>query len=288
MQHCGVDFSDLDRLAAPLDRAALVKRTPCGDGTMVWRGWGNGPPLLLLHGGSGSWLHWLRNIDYLSRTRTVWAADLPGFGDSSAAPRPTDIQALARFVAEGARSLIGEARGATLAGFSFGAMVAAQAALLLEDVLAQLVVVGLGVADRPNQDVIQRMKPWRGLDGADMVEVQRHNLATLMIADPARIDDVAVQMQIRNVLASRLRAREMDGHRWLVDGVERGRVPISAILGDRDATLSRPAAHHVDWLAERRPGAITRIIPDAGHWLAYEAAQRFNPLLIELLPSAAD
>ena len=34
--------------------------TPCGDGHIVWRQWGEGRPVLMLHGGSGSWLHWLR------------------------------------------------------------------------------------------------------------------------------------------------------------------------------------------------------------------------------------
>jgi pimeloyl-ACP methyl ester carboxylesterase len=40
-------------------------------------------PLVLLHGGSGSWTHWLRNVEHLSQFRTVWALDIPGFGDSS-------------------------------------------------------------------------------------------------------------------------------------------------------------------------------------------------------------
>ena len=35
--------------------AAKAERleTPCGDGVMVWRVWGSGPPLVLLHGGYG-------------------------------------------------------------------------------------------------------------------------------------------------------------------------------------------------------------------------------------------
>src|SRR3546814_6277896 len=48
----------------------------CGDGQMVWRLWGEGPPLVLLHGGSGSWTHWFRNIPALARRYRVIAADL--------------------------------------------------------------------------------------------------------------------------------------------------------------------------------------------------------------------
>src|SRR3546814_1155899 len=55
---------------------AEVRTTPCGDGQMVWRLWGEGPPLVLLHGGSGSWTHWFRNIPALARRYRVIAADL--------------------------------------------------------------------------------------------------------------------------------------------------------------------------------------------------------------------
>ncbi len=34
---------------------------------MVWRVWGSGEPLVLFHGGSGSWTHWIRNIPELSQ-----------------------------------------------------------------------------------------------------------------------------------------------------------------------------------------------------------------------------
>src|SRR2546430_16249676 len=42
-------------------RTARKVRTPCGDDSMVWRVWGEGEPLVLFHGGSGSWAHWVRN-----------------------------------------------------------------------------------------------------------------------------------------------------------------------------------------------------------------------------------
>ncbi len=51
----------LDRL----ERTARRTETPCGDGTMVWRSWGEGPTLVLFHGGAGSWRHWAHNIDVL-------------------------------------------------------------------------------------------------------------------------------------------------------------------------------------------------------------------------------
>ena len=57
-----------------------VVQTPGGG--VCWRGFGAGPALVLVHGGHGSWLHWVRNIEALSRSFTVWVPDLPGYGDS--------------------------------------------------------------------------------------------------------------------------------------------------------------------------------------------------------------
>ncbi|MFZ4759001.1 MAG: alpha/beta fold hydrolase, partial [Burkholderiaceae bacterium] len=65
------DEGPLPALVAALDASARVERTPCGDGTMVWRRWGTGRPLVLLHGGAGSWNHWARNIGRLARDREV-------------------------------------------------------------------------------------------------------------------------------------------------------------------------------------------------------------------------
>jgi pimeloyl-ACP methyl ester carboxylesterase len=67
---------------ARLDAAATRMETPTGAGNMVWRSWGSGPVLVLLHGGSGSWRHWVRNIEYFARDRRVIAPDLPGLGES--------------------------------------------------------------------------------------------------------------------------------------------------------------------------------------------------------------
>ena len=69
---------------AALDRASTRRTTSSDAGTLVWRIWGSGPPLVLLHGGTGSWMHWVRNIEDLSselhadRSRTCPARANPG------------------------------------------------------------------------------------------------------------------------------------------------------------------------------------------------------------------
>jgi 2-hydroxy-6-oxonona-2,4-dienedioate hydrolase len=81
-------------------RAQATRReTPCGAGATVWHVWGDArpgqPPVVLFHGGSGSWTHWVRNIQPLvAAGRQVIAADLPGFGDSASPPSGGDADAL--------------------------------------------------------------------------------------------------------------------------------------------------------------------------------------------------
>ena len=80
--------ADPAAIVEALARTARKVRTPCGDGAMVWRVWGAGEPLVLFHGGSGSWTHWIRNIPELSRHFELWVADIPGLGDSAMPPKP--------------------------------------------------------------------------------------------------------------------------------------------------------------------------------------------------------
>ncbi|MGZ5341682.1 MAG: alpha/beta fold hydrolase [Solirubrobacterales bacterium] len=59
---------------------------------------GEGPPVMLLHGLSGSWQNWLENIPRLAKRHRVIALDLPGFGASPMPPWELSIPAYGRFL----------------------------------------------------------------------------------------------------------------------------------------------------------------------------------------------
>ena len=63
-------------IVADFECRARRFETPCGNGSLVWRTWGSGPPVLLAHGGHGAWSHWIRNIDALARELNKSAARL--------------------------------------------------------------------------------------------------------------------------------------------------------------------------------------------------------------------
>uniref|UniRef100_A0A494G9X9 AB hydrolase-1 domain-containing protein n=1 Tax=Solanum lycopersicum TaxID=4081 RepID=A0A494G9X9_SOLLC len=76
------DVRDAAAFVHDLAQQARVHITDAGGSRMVWRRFGAGPHVLLVHGGHGSWLHWVRNVAALSARHTVWVPDLPGFGAS--------------------------------------------------------------------------------------------------------------------------------------------------------------------------------------------------------------
>ncbi|MFN7341334.1 MAG: alpha/beta fold hydrolase [Opitutia bacterium] len=254
--------------------------TPCGDRALVWRAWGEGRPLVMLHGGSGSWRHWLRNIPAFTGQRMVICPDLPGLGDSDMPPPgagPADIAAILR---DGLRCVLGDTQY-DLVGFYFGALCAGHLAATDPDHCASLTIVGagaLGFQRSPTELV--KVRP---LEGAEREAANRHNLAALMFADASRIDEVALAMQDLHTRRARFKSRGWASTDSLKQASLRSRAPLGAIYGEQDA-IARPHVQlRLDLVHEMRPGARTELIQGAGHWVAYEAAEAFNAALARVL-----
>src|SRR4051812_13548319 len=107
---------------------------------MAWRRWGAGPALALVHGASGSWTHWVRNIPALAERFTVLAPDLPGFGDSDDLPEPHTAERLADAVTAGLERLVPAPAEIRLAAFSFGTIVTGLVAGRLGERVAAVVL----------------------------------------------------------------------------------------------------------------------------------------------------
>lgn len=270
----------LDRL----DASATRRETPCGDGTMVWRCWneGAGRPLVLLHGGSGSWLHWTRQIEPFAAQRAVLVPDLPGLGDSANPPGEHSPGNVAAVVTAGLRQLVPSTENVDLAGFSFGANIAGHVAALLAPRLRSVTILGAGSMGTPRNPV--PLMKVRDKEGEARVAAHRHNLGSMMIADTARIDDLALAIQERAFINSRLRSRPFATATMLSDALARAEgVPVNAIWGDRDHVAMPDITLRTDALRRARPDARIALVPGAGHWVAYEAADQVNALFREWL-----
>ena len=255
--------------------------TPCGDGHMIWHVWGEGPPLALLHGGYGSWTHWIRNVLPLSRSFAVAAPDLPGLGESAAPPEPHTAEGLAGIVVEGLDIVFRGQSRLHIAGFSFGGVLGGHVAAQLGDRVRTFTIVGsngLGLVRPPT--ALRRLP--EGASEAEALAIARHNLAALMIADRGKIDELAVYIQAQNAPRGRVKSRRFSRADTLARALPLIKARIDGIWGERDAT----AYPHLDDRARAlrivQPGARFEVIPGAGHWVQYEAADRFNPLLADI------
>ena len=274
-------------IVAAVAAAGRELRTPCGDGTMLWRSWGSGPRLVLLHGGHGAWSHWIRNVQALARRFTVIAADMPGYGDSAMAPEPYSAASIAEILVRGLAEIVPEGERFHVAGFSFGGVVGGHVAALAGARCASFTLVGsngLGLR-RPE---LEPMGSWRRVaDDAELAAVHRRNLAILMIADPAKIDDLAVHLQTTNTRRTFIKSRPISRTDTLRTALGAVTAQVNGIWGERDATAGEFLPDREALLRALQPRSRFRIIPGAGHWVAYEAADEFNATLSELLTTTA-
>jgi pimeloyl-ACP methyl ester carboxylesterase len=268
---------------ARVESASESHIQPCGDGRLVLRSWGSGAPVVLLHGGSGSWTHWVRNIAALvAAGRQVWIPDLPGFGDSDPPPGGQDADAMPAPLAAALTSLLGS-EPVDLVGFSFGGMVAGLLTEQFPERVRRLVLAGapaLGIA-LPER---LALKPWAHLpEGPEREAAHRENLKRLMLANEAAIDALAVSIQSTNLPRDRLRRRRLSRTDILLRALPRIGCPVAGIWGREDA-LYRGAQNLIaPALAQAPDFRGLSLIPGAGHWVQFEDAPAFDMALAQAL-----
>ena len=256
---------------------------------MVWHVWASEsaslrrPPLVLLHGGSGSWTHWLRNISALvAAGYRVYVPDLPGFGDSARPPAGHDADALPVPIEQGLQLLLGD-EACDLIGFSFGGMVAGLMTDQFAARVSRLVLVGApGLSIQPVLPV--KLHAWRHLSQTQEREaIHRANLLALMLHEPQSITPMALRLHIANVVRDRMRARSLSRTDILARALSRVTCPVFAIYGAEDVLYR-------DHLPALRTGLSAAadfrgltLIPSAGHWVQFERPADFNQKLLGLL-----
>ena len=258
-------------------------RTPCGDGTMVWRAWGQGDPLILLHGGFGSWNHWVRNIEFLARHYRVIAADMPGQGDSDDPAQPYDADSLAAIVAEGVRQVVPGDAPLRMMCFSFGSIIGGLvAASLGARVLSYTGVgaAGLGERSRVTQQMI-RITP--DMAEEEQARLRRHNLGILMFADETNIDPLADHIQEINMARNRIRSRPISLSDRLARTFPLIQGRINLIWGSEDVTAVGFFGPRHAALKAIQPEAGIEMRDGVGHWVQYEDADWFNPVALDML-----
>ena len=193
---------------------------------------GQGRPLILLHGGFGSMEMFGPNLELLAGGRQVIGVDLQSHGRSPAADRPMRFEAMADDVAALIRAL-GIERTAIM-GFSLGGAVALRTAIQHPQLVERLVLVSTVFKRRGWHPEMRAGMDAMGPETADMLRHSPMYEAYQRVAP--RVEDWPV-------LVGQLTTALKVDYDWSAE-VPKLRMPVMLVVGDADGV---PPSHAVDF-----------------------------------------
>jgi pimeloyl-ACP methyl ester carboxylesterase len=256
---------------------------------------GEGPPLVFVHGLSGSWPNWLEQLPVFADSHRVIAVDLPGFGHSPMPHERITISGYARLL-DGLLDELGIG-AATVVGNSMGGFISAELAIAFPERVERLVLVSpAGISSYRNtrgtralpalhrgERIVAAYTAWMA-SKSDLVTKRaflRNATLGLVTRHPGRLPAALAAEQLRGA-----------GKPGFVQALEanldydfRHRLPEIAcptliVWGDQDKVLTvRDAAVY----AELIPGSRKVIYEDTGHMAQIERPEAFNSLLRDFL-----
>ena len=244
---------------------------------VMWRRFGTGTPLVLLHGGHGSWLHWVRNIEALSTCRSVWVLDMPGYGDSDALDRGAGLKDMLAALMAMLDELFGDEHEIDLGGFSFGGFIASNLAVR-RDTVRSLFTVGSGGHGGPRRETRTMINWRRSKTDEEREAAMRHNLEVHMLSRPENVDELALAIQTWSCVNTRFRSKEISRSGKLNDVLAKRDLPVFLLWGSEDVTAE--PTFIIEHLTRGHPLRSGRIIEGAGHWAQYERADEVNDALL--------
>ncbi|HEY2281947.1 MAG TPA: alpha/beta hydrolase [Solirubrobacteraceae bacterium] len=256
---------------------------------------GEGPPLVFVHGLSGSWPNWLEQLPVFADSHRVIAIDLPGFGHSPMPHERITISGYARLL----DGLFGELGidAATLVGNSMGGFISAELAIAFPERVERLVLVSpAGISSYRNtrgmralpalhraERIVAAYTAWMASksDAVTRHPLLRNATLGLVTRHPTRLPAALAAEQLRGAgKPGFIQALEAN-----LDYDFRHRLPEIAcptliVWGDQDRVLTvRDAAVY----AELIPGSHKVVYEDTGHMSQIERPDAFNALLRDFL-----
>jgi len=251
---------------------------------------GAGPPLILLHGFTGSAESWSPLRPSLGARVTTLAVDLPGHGASSAPADPARY-ALARVADDLARLLdaLGVDRAAVL-GYSMGGRTALHFALAHPDRVAALVLESASPGIASDDERAERARSDAAL--ADDIErdgveafVMRWEWLALWASQAALSPEVRARLRAERLansargLANSLRGAGAGADPPVLDRLKQLDVPTLLVAGALDAKYVALARA----MDAALPGASLEIVPDAGHAVHLERPAELVRVVLRFL-----
>jgi pimeloyl-ACP methyl ester carboxylesterase len=273
-----------------IDWSAHVHQAEIGGRKVNYCDYGDGPPVVLIHGLGGSWQNWIENVRAIGRTHRVIAPDLPGFGFSEMPADDISIPGYARTVAALCERL--DIDRAAVVGNSMGGFVAAEVAIQFPELVERLVLAsaaGISINKARREPVLV----WGRINTAIATRLAaqaervirrprlRHLTFSTMVRHPSRVpQDTLSELATysgRSGFMPALRAHMEYDFR---DRLEEIACPTLIVWGSEDMVVS---ARDADEYEKVLPNARKVVWEDTGHLPMVERAPEFNALVEDFL-----
>ncbi|MEV5850539.1 alpha/beta fold hydrolase [Streptomyces sp. NPDC051985] len=259
---------------------------------------GEGPPVLLLHGGgpgASGVSNYTRNIAGLAAEYRVIVPDLPGYGRSSKGVDGADPFGHLADHIRGLLDRLGLDR-AHLVGNSYGGACALRLALDTPDRVDRMVLMGPGGVGTtrtvPTAGLRSLLAYYNG-DGPSRPKLEKF-IRNYLVFNAAGVPDSAIDERYRasidpEVVASpplrRPSGRGALRTLWKSDFTRDPRlsrlpVPTLVLWGAKDQ-VNRPSGGRM--LADRLPNCDLYLVANTGHWVQFEQAGLFNRVCSDFL-----
>ena len=252
------------------------------DSKVCWRSWGKGKPLILLHGGYGSWAHWIKQAIPFSKNYNVLIPDMPGFGESEDLTLPHTPEKISANIAETLLKLISPEETPIICGFSFGGLIAGHLSYnLIERGLnpEKLILVGPGGLGAKRGEMRNMIARHSKMSEEEIYQAHKTNLEILMMHDATKVDDWSVHIQKQNTDAHRIKSRPISSTDTLARILEKQDVPLFLLWGEKDASVGVYLEDRMAILREVNNKVRFHVEYNLGHWIMYENEILFNKIL---------
>lgn len=220
---------------------------------------GSGPPVILIHGLSGSAIWWRRNVPVLAERYTVYVVDLVGFGRSRR-QRILPLLEMARLLANWTESL--QIEPPAIIAHSMGAQLSLYMLGLRLVPVRSLVLVAASALVKDPWWRMARLLPRAGWNGA-------WSFLPILAYDALRAGPLNLYSATQEIMRNNPTP--------LLQRIE---VPVLLIWGAKDVLISQQMGEE---LRNKIAGASLKIIPGAGHNVMYDRPQAFNQAVMEFL-----
>jgi pimeloyl-ACP methyl ester carboxylesterase len=254
--HDAMDLSDARPWSSQVGEMQLLQRvTRVAGANVYYQVAGQGEPVVLVHGLSGSSHWWIRNLPALASRYTVYLVDLPGFGAMSRFPGQLMLSELATWLLQW-MDAVGLDR-VRLIGHSMGGAIAIQCAAQRPDAISHLALAAPAAIPVGHSTLWSYMPPLVEALGA-----MTPSFLPILAYDALRAGPWTLLRMSRDLLTHDVR----DELRQII-------APTLLMWGRRDSLVPPSLGHQ---MRQELSHAELHILDGAGHVVMYDRPATFN------------